>query len=93
MSKKQYTGIQKFKVALEACKEDLTIAEISSKHGVAPSAVSKWKKQLKDHGSQIFEHAYKAPDKQLEFERDNLLKKVGQLSMEADYLKKVYESI
>ena len=93
MSKKQYTGIQKFKVAMDACKGDLTIAEISAKYSVAPSVISKWKKQLKDHGSQIFEQGYKSPDKQLELERDNLLKKVGQLSMETEYLKKVYESI
>ena len=89
MSKKQYTPNQKFKVALEACKENLTIAELSSKYSIPPSVISKWKKQLKDSGNQLFEHGYKSPDKQLESERNELLKKVGQLSMEVDFLKKV----
>ncbi|MCF7184050.1 transposase [Corynebacterium parakroppenstedtii] len=93
MSKKQYSANVKFRVALDACKGELTISELSSKHQVAPSVISKWKKILKDQGSVIFDHGYKSPDKQIEFERDQLLKKVGQLSMEIEFLKKAYERI
>ncbi len=36
----------KFKVALEAIRGDLTIAQIVSKYQVAEALVHKWKKQL-----------------------------------------------
>lgn len=45
----------KFKVALEAMRGDLTIAQIVSKYQVAESLVHKWKKQLLDSGGDIFE--------------------------------------
>jgi len=45
----------KFKVALEAIRGDLTIAQIVSKYQVAESLVHKWKKQLLDSGGEIFE--------------------------------------
>jgi transposase len=45
----------KFKVALEAIRGDLTIAQIVSKYQVEESLVHKWKKQLLDSGGDIFE--------------------------------------
>ena len=45
----------KFKVAIEAIRGDLTIAQIVSKHQVAESLVHRWKKQLLDFGGDVFE--------------------------------------
>lgn len=45
----------KFKVAIEAIRGDLTIAQIVSKYQVAESLVHRWKKQLVDFGGDIFE--------------------------------------
>jgi len=42
MSRKKYTGSQKFRVALEAVKGKETIASLSAKHGIAPALISKW---------------------------------------------------
>ena len=44
----------KFKVALEAIRGDLTIAQIVSKYQVAESLVHKWKKQLQENGAAVF---------------------------------------
>ena len=44
----------KFKVAMEAIRGDLTIAEIISKYQVSKTAIHTWKKQLLDNGSSIF---------------------------------------
>ena len=44
--RKTYNKDFKFKVALEAIRGDLTIAQIVSKYQVAESLVHKWKKQL-----------------------------------------------
>src|SRR5690349_13638436 len=38
----------KAKVALEVLKGELTEAEISAKHGLHPTLVNKWKRQLAD---------------------------------------------
>ena len=44
----------KFKMALEAVKGDLTIAQIVSTYQVAESLVHRWRKQLLDQGSTVF---------------------------------------
>ena len=93
MSRQQYSGSKKFKVALEAVKGKDTIASLSNKYGIAPTLISKWKKELLDRGSDIFEKGYKPVDTRLEYERDQLLKKVGELSVEVDFLKKGFASI
>lgn len=93
MSRQQYPGVKKFRVALEAIKGKETLASLSDKHGIAPNLISKWKKELLERGSELFEKGYKTADARLEHERDQLLKKVGELSLEVDYLKKGYASI
>ena len=93
MSRQQYSGSKKFRVALEAIKGKETIAALSSQYGIAPTLISKWKKELIDRGSDLFEKGYKPADKRIEHERNQLLKKVGELSMEVDFLKKGFASI
>jgi transposase len=92
MSRKQYTGAQKFKIALEAIKGKQTIAELSLRYYVAPNLISRWKKELLDRGSELFEKGYKTADLQLKYDRNQLLKKVGEQSLEIDFLKKVFAS-
>ena len=41
----------KAKVALEALKGERTVAEIASKHGLHPTLVTEWKRQLADGAS------------------------------------------
>ena len=41
MSRKQYTGAQKFKIALEAIKGKQTTAELSLRYYVAPNLISR----------------------------------------------------
>ena len=53
--RKTYNKDFKFKVALEALRGDLTIAQIVSNYQVSESLVHRWKKQLLDSGSDILE--------------------------------------
>ena len=55
--KKTYSPKLKLKIALEALKNDKTISQICQEYSVANSQVYKWKKQLLDEGSSIFENA------------------------------------
>ena len=75
----------KFKVALEAVRGDLTIAQIVSKYQVAESLVHRWRKQLLDQGGDIFEGKKEGgfgstPD------IDKLHAKIGKLMLERDFL-------
>src|SRR5262245_21991278 len=77
----------KQKVAIEALKGDRTINEIAKEYGVHPVQVSQWKKELIDGAELLFgKHKRKGSDG--EVEKAALERKVGQLTIEIDWLKK-----
>ena len=80
------TAAFKKKVALEALKEDKTIAQIASQFGVHPMQVSQWKRELTDGAETIFTD--KRGRKKEDWDREALERKVGQQAIELDYLKK-----
>ncbi len=45
----------KFRVALEAAKEQKTISQLSSEFGLHPTQISDWKKQLLEKGKTVFQ--------------------------------------
>jgi hypothetical protein len=51
-----------------------------------------WKKERLDRGSDVFEKGYKPGGTRLVYERDQLLKKVRELSLKVDFLKKGFTS-
>ena len=84
-----YTPEFKFKVALEAAKGQKTISEIATEFDVAPKQVVDWKKELMEAApSAIYQDKRQRENKGAERERDDLLKKVGSLAMELEWLKK-----
>jgi transposase len=81
------TAAFKKKVALEALREDKTLNQLASHYGVHPIQVSKWKKELIEGAESLF--TGKRSHKQNESaDRESLEKKIGQLTMENDFLKK-----
>ena len=46
--RKQYSAVFKARVALAAIRGDGTIAELSSRYGIHPNMISKWKRQAVD---------------------------------------------
>ena len=91
MTKKPKTYTAKFKmdIAIEALKGDLTLAQLSTKYGLHIRQITRWRDQLLVEGSEIFrskhEKRRKTPEDQ---EKENLEKKIGQMTMEIDWLKK-----
>jgi transposase len=55
--------------------------------------IHKWRNQLLELGSELFERGAKSSDDKLLFEHEQLLKKVGQMSLEIDFLKKAYANV
>lgn len=75
----------KFKVALEAIRGDLTIAQIMSTYQVAESLVHRWKKHVLDSGCDLFDSA-KESTPSVSIDVDKLHAKIGKLTLERDFL-------
>lgn len=91
-TKKQYSAAEKAKIALEAIKGELTIAQISSKYGVHATQITKWKQQALESMQEGFAKKgnNSANNEQSEL-IDKLYRQIGQLSTECDWLKKKSE--
>ena len=89
---KRNTHTAKFKkrVALEAIKEHLTVSELAQKHQVHPSQIKAWKRILTEESEPLFEHKNKqrAQTSIEDKERDELLRIIGKLQVENEFLKK-----
>ena len=93
MSKKRRSFSPEFKakVALEALREQETINQIASRHDVLPVQVSQWKALLLKRVPEAFargRHPEVLLAEDFEKEKDLLYRKIGQLQVERDWLKK-----
>lgn len=86
--KRQHAAEFKAKVAIEALKGVLSSAELASKFEVHPTQIAKWKRQLLESSAEIFGQGKERRAKDDEVNNDRMLKKIGQLQMEVDWLKK-----
>jgi len=87
MRKKIEAGI-KARVALEAIKGAMTIAEISTKFSLHPNMVIRWKRDLLENAAGIFDHKKDQETVEAQEKIDDLHKNIGELTMERDWLKK-----
>jgi transposase len=87
--RKRRNHSSKFKatVALEALREELTLSELADKYDLHPNQISRWKSDLITGAESIFgEHEQNKKDTEVEV--DKLHSKIGQLTMERDFLSK-----
>ncbi len=86
--RKQYGVKFKAKVALEAIREQKTIAELSSTYGVHRIQIQKWKKQVLDGLEAVFSKKSASLAQEQQKLSDELYKQIGQLKVENEWLKK-----
>src|SRR5690606_34303679 len=71
----------KAKVALEAAREEKTLAELSREYGVHANQIGAWKRQLLEGASGLFTTAAER-NRDSEADAKELLAKIGELTME-----------
>jgi transposase len=83
--RRNHSAAFKAKVALEAAKEEKTLAELAQQYELHVNQISTWKQELLDGMSRLFE---KEGDVRRESEAEikELYAKIGELTMEKDFL-------
>ena len=86
-TRRKFSPEFKAKVALEAIKNQHTLAELAEKFDVSPVMISKWKGEFLENMSSVFEKDH--PKKKEEGPAlDHLYAQIGELKVENDFLKK-----
>ena len=82
----------KAQVALTAIKGEMTMAEMVKKFEVQATQINQWKRQLLDNAGDVFGQAQQASESN-ERTVQELHAKIGQLTMENDFLERGLEKI
>ena len=91
MSKRRkFSAEFKAKVALEALSGELTLAELASKYDVHPTMIAGWKRQGKEGMVASFSGKAASVKKDSEAEIRELHVKIGQLTVEKDFLERAF---
>jgi transposase len=83
----------KARVALEALSGNETMSELASKYGVHPNQISTWKKQAKEGIVESFSGRKKRDGHDREAQIKELHAKIGELTVEKDFLASAFAKI
>ncbi len=88
IKRKRYTGAFKAKVGLEALMGVKTVGQIAREYQVHPVQVTQWKGVIRDHLPELFESPRSTGSEESQQVIAQLHEKIGQLTVEVDWLKK-----
>jgi transposase-like protein len=85
-TRRKFSAAFKAKVALEAVKNQQTLAQLAKKYELSPVVISKWKGEFLENLSATFERSDSSESQQQDTEK--LYAAIGQLKVENEFLKK-----
>lgn len=85
-TRKTHAEAFKARVALEAIKGVQTLSELSAAHGVHPTVIAQWKRQLVAGAAEVFRRG--SSGKSGDAVTAPLYEEIGRLKMELDWLPK-----
>ena len=88
--RKSYSAEFKAKVALEALKGEGTMAQLAAKYGVHANMIAQWKAKAQESMVEVFSNGAARKVKSHEDEVKELHAKIGQLTVERDFLSKAF---
>ena len=91
MVRKRYTPAQKAAIVLELLKEEETLPQIASRHGIHPNLLRKWKAQALEGLPNLFsneEKGQQALEAEHQRQLDELYGQIGRLTTQLAWLKK-----
>ena len=92
MARTTYSAQFKTNLVLEVLKEEKELGTIASENGINPNMLRNWKREFLENASTVFENPKKVEkearrkEESLKKETDQMLKTIGQLTLERDFL-------
>jgi transposase len=86
--RRKFSAEFKAKVALEAIKEQKSLAQLAQEYEVNPVMISKWKSEFLANMAAVFSNSKAVSNDNEEARTEKLYAQIGQLKVELDFLKK-----
>ncbi|MCH4005566.1 MAG: transposase [Eubacterium sp.] len=86
-----YSPDFKAKLVIEILEGEKTLNEVAASHNLNPNMVRSWKKEFIENAGRVFnerqsEKEIRRKEEDLERDRERMLKTIGQLTLERDFL-------
>ena len=90
-TRRKFAPAFKAKVALEAIKNQQTLAELAKKFEVNPIMISRWKSEFLANMALVFENSTKTEEPSVDTQE--LYAQIGQQKVEIEFLKKSFKKL
>lgn len=85
-TRRKIDGALKARIALEAVREQATVADLAQRYEVHPNQIYAWKRQLLEQAARAFESGSGDATAGRDREIEKLHAKIGELIVERDFL-------